>query len=456
MVKRTVISQLASAGEEALGKLAQSPATRNAMQGAMNVKERGREGRAQPRRDGEAARGDREAPRRAREEPRRTTAAHEGRARDESRAARSPTPKTPKRERARRSAPGTISKRAGVVPIGSPSTSTGSGTGGIDGDGRAAEHLDPRVRHVVAAVELRRGRDEVELRDVADQHDVEEPVVGARVRGELHPAAVPAAVRDDHVVHPAAALARRRGVTVTSVFCQRSELADERVEERRAAAERLRHRVRAARDRRRSSRPSRRSRSSASASSPSPAAGRSTRPRSIVRAAPVERDARPRRRSAVGIPWVRPKSCPVPAGRTAISAPEPADRRSRPRSASRRRRRRRADAPSRRPLARELDQVARTLREDRVAAAARAPPRALELRPALARRAVAARRVDEEDGVRSLIGRSARRDVEREPGHPVDRRAQLVVGDAREVALDDDVADRQQAGRLDAADRRRP
>jgi hypothetical protein len=40
MVKRTVISQLASAGEEALGKLAQSPATRNAMQGAMNVKER--------------------------------------------------------------------------------------------------------------------------------------------------------------------------------------------------------------------------------------------------------------------------------------------------------------------------------------------------------------------------------------------------------------------------------
>jgi hypothetical protein len=40
MAKRTVMSQLQSAGEEALGKLAQSPATRNALQGAMNVKER--------------------------------------------------------------------------------------------------------------------------------------------------------------------------------------------------------------------------------------------------------------------------------------------------------------------------------------------------------------------------------------------------------------------------------
>jgi hypothetical protein len=40
MVRRTVISQLASVSEEALGKLAQSPATRNALQGAMNVKDR--------------------------------------------------------------------------------------------------------------------------------------------------------------------------------------------------------------------------------------------------------------------------------------------------------------------------------------------------------------------------------------------------------------------------------
>jgi hypothetical protein len=34
------MSQLQSVGEEALGKLAQSPATRNALQGAMNVKDR--------------------------------------------------------------------------------------------------------------------------------------------------------------------------------------------------------------------------------------------------------------------------------------------------------------------------------------------------------------------------------------------------------------------------------
>ena len=40
MAKRTVISQLQSAGEGALGKLAQSPATRNALQGAINAKDR--------------------------------------------------------------------------------------------------------------------------------------------------------------------------------------------------------------------------------------------------------------------------------------------------------------------------------------------------------------------------------------------------------------------------------
>ncbi len=40
MVKRTVISQLASAGEDALGKLAQSPATHKAVQGALQVKDR--------------------------------------------------------------------------------------------------------------------------------------------------------------------------------------------------------------------------------------------------------------------------------------------------------------------------------------------------------------------------------------------------------------------------------
>jgi hypothetical protein len=41
MVRKTVISQLQSVGEGALGKLAQSPATRGAVQGAVHVKERG-------------------------------------------------------------------------------------------------------------------------------------------------------------------------------------------------------------------------------------------------------------------------------------------------------------------------------------------------------------------------------------------------------------------------------
>jgi hypothetical protein len=40
MAKRTVISQLTSAGESALEQLAASPVTRKALEGAMQVKER--------------------------------------------------------------------------------------------------------------------------------------------------------------------------------------------------------------------------------------------------------------------------------------------------------------------------------------------------------------------------------------------------------------------------------
>jgi hypothetical protein len=40
VARRTVISQLASAGEEALGQLAQNPVTRRALEGAMQVKDR--------------------------------------------------------------------------------------------------------------------------------------------------------------------------------------------------------------------------------------------------------------------------------------------------------------------------------------------------------------------------------------------------------------------------------
>jgi hypothetical protein len=41
MAKKTVISQLASVGEGALGKIAQNPATRTALQGAIQLKDRG-------------------------------------------------------------------------------------------------------------------------------------------------------------------------------------------------------------------------------------------------------------------------------------------------------------------------------------------------------------------------------------------------------------------------------
>ena len=40
MAKKSVISQLATVGEEAIGKLAQNPATHKAVQGALQLKER--------------------------------------------------------------------------------------------------------------------------------------------------------------------------------------------------------------------------------------------------------------------------------------------------------------------------------------------------------------------------------------------------------------------------------
>src|SRR5579862_2127881 len=60
---------------------------------------------------------------------------------------------------------------------------------------------------------------------------------------------------------------------------------------------------------------------------------------------------------------------------------------------------------------------------------------------------------------RSRSGRRRKRRLgggdggEADTGHPVDRGTELVVADPRELALDDDVADRQQAARIDAAQR---
>src|SRR5438552_19187473 len=56
-----------------------------------------------------------------------------------------------------------------------------------------------------AAVELRHRLEQLRARDVADQEHVEEPVVRLGLRADLHAAAEIAAVRHDHVLHPAAA-----------------------------------------------------------------------------------------------------------------------------------------------------------------------------------------------------------------------------------------------------------
>src|SRR5437660_702647 len=104
------------------------------------------------------------------------------------------------------------------------------------------------MRHVRSAVELRCRRDEVELRDVADEQHVEEAIVRRGIRRELHPAAVEASVRDDDVVHAPAPLGAVEPNADAGV-APGQELARQGVEERRLAAERLRHRVGALRNR---------------------------------------------------------------------------------------------------------------------------------------------------------------------------------------------------------------
>ena len=147
-----------------------------------------------------------------------------------------------------RSAAGTTSNRAGVVPIGSPSTSIGSGSAASIST-VALRHLDLRVREVLAAVELRRRRDEVELVHVADQHDVEEAVVRRRrpARASSRRRASGRSRRSRRAWGPRAPRRRRAGPSPRCSASARNSRV-ERVEERRPAAERLRHRVRPPRD----------------------------------------------------------------------------------------------------------------------------------------------------------------------------------------------------------------
>ena len=127
------------------------------------------------------------------------------------------------------------SNRAGVVPATSPSSSSGSGEGAVDGEHGSAQHVDSRMADVTAAVELRRGRHEVELRDVADQHHVEEPVLRRRrwAQASSHRRASGRSRRSRRASGPGAPSPSHD--TVTSVFFQRDEFPDERVVERRPA-----------------------------------------------------------------------------------------------------------------------------------------------------------------------------------------------------------------------------
>ena len=332
MVKNTantVISGLQSVSEGALGKLTSSQATKSAVQGAMQLKDRGDrilrglesiEERltAIEKRLTRSMGSRRSRPRRAPARPRASRGRRPRSARPTTRAKSSLAAGTRKRSAAGHDLePRPASSRPPrrrARPAAAPRRSTSSAA--------RAQHVDARVLDVAAAVELRRGRHEVELRHVADQHDVEQAVVGLRRReraSSRRRASVPFATITSCIRprrSPPSKADRHLGVLPGD------ELARERVVERRPTAERLRHRVRAPGDR--AAHPDRADVGEEPLASTS--SGREHRPADVDRRA-ASRRARPRTASSnfVGIPWVRPKSWPVPFGSTAISASDAGD-----------------------------------------------------------------------------------------------------------------------------------
>ncbi len=130
-----------------------------------------------------------------------------------------------------------------VAPIGSPSTSSGSGSAALiatDEDRRSSTLGCARYRPLYSFGDVV-AKSSFVMSPI--RIDVEEAVVLACVRRELHPATVVIAVRHDHVVHrafpPDAVLELHHDARVLPG----EELARERVVERRPAAECLRHRV---------------------------------------------------------------------------------------------------------------------------------------------------------------------------------------------------------------------
>ena len=211
--------------------------------------------------------------------------------------------------RARAGRPARSRRSRASCPTCSPSSSMGSGSAASTSTRLGAHDLDLRVPDVPALVELRRRRQEVELADVADQHDVELAVVRSASGASFMPPPchTPLATITSCIAPAALAAVERHGdVGVLPL----EEDPRQRIEEGRLAAECLRHPVRALRD---------------GAAHPDRADVREhrsapRRPGAVADAAGVDRSRHAVQRDAtasskrVGMPYVRPKSRPVPSG----------------------------------------------------------------------------------------------------------------------------------------------
>ena len=319
-------TQLASLGEEVLGKASQNPTALAVPPGrdaAEGPRRRPLEARPRARADGEAHRAAREAPREARGRRRSKPAAASKTTPAKPDAAKPTTPrrKRPPRARARGARPARPRRSPASFRPARPRPRSAGARPRRPRRARERSTSTFGWRDVLALVDLRRRRQEVDLADVADQHDVEERrrPAARRVRASCRRRA---RRRSRRRRRACARGARRRRAHRHLGVLPLEEHARQRVEERRLAAERLRHPVRALGDG--AAHPDR-------ADVREPALGVLAAPRAVADAPGVDRarrSRRARRRTAssnfVGIPYVRPKSMPVPSGIVARSTSRPA------------------------------------------------------------------------------------------------------------------------------------
>ena len=219
------LAHLASLGEDVLGKASQNPTARARRAGrdaAEGPRRRSLEARARARADGEArwrssrsgSRSSRAASRlrRARRRRRRSPTAPPP-SRRTSHASKSRVPGTSLGHvrsggtRTRR-APGTTSKTAGVVPDLLALELDRQLLGRVDLDARRCARPPPSgARRACPCRSSARSSGSRPCRRRRSGRRRTAPSSGGASGRELHPAAVPDAVRDDHVVHPPAPLA---------------------------------------------------------------------------------------------------------------------------------------------------------------------------------------------------------------------------------------------------------